>query len=121
MNKEYQKLVSGLITQKHTFVEHEKEFSNNAPYNFKVKRVTDGAELCHIHFQEGLMKEDGINGICGEDLIAMVICRLQHFQSGDFACRENENAITKLEEALMWLRKRTNDREMRGVVGTYIK
>ena len=50
-----------------------------------------------------------------EDLIAMVIDRLQSFQESEYKCRENAVAITKLEEALMWLRKRTQDREDRGV------
>lgn len=36
-------------------------------------------------------------------------------------CRENSMAITKLEEALLWLRKRTMGREQRGVEGTHIK
>jgi hypothetical protein len=56
-----------------------------------------------------------------EDLIAMVITRLQHFNQTDFACRENSMAITKLEEALLWLRKRTIGRENRGVEGTHEK
>ena len=37
---------------------------------------------------------------------------------GDFACRENSIAITKLEEALLWLNKRTQDRIARNVEGT---
>jgi len=32
-------------------------------------------------------------------------------------CRENAITITKLEEALMWQKKRTEDRESRGVEG----
>jgi hypothetical protein len=48
----------------------------------------------------------------------MVLTRLNSFQDSPFKCRENAVAITKLEEALMWLRKRTMDREARGVVGT---
>ena len=54
-----------------------------------------------------------------EDLIVMVIDRLESFQDSEFKCRENAVAITKLQEALMWLRKRTEDREARGVEGTY--
>ena len=55
------------------------------------------------------------------DLLAMVLCRLEHFQKSEFSCRENAVAITKIEEALMWLRKRTDDREARGVLGSYQK
>jgi hypothetical protein len=74
-----------------------------------------------VNFQNGPVKENGVNGCHNEDLIAIVIDRLQGFQSGEFKCRENAIAITKLEEALLWLRKRTMDREARGVEGTNIK
>ena len=67
------------------------------------------------------IKENGVNGCHNEDLIAVVIDRLQGFQAGEFSCRENAIAITKLEEALLWLNKRTQDRIRRGVEGTNIK
>jgi hypothetical protein len=35
----------------------------------------------------------------------------------NFPCRENSIAITRLEEALMWLDKRTANRDARGVEG----
>lgn len=73
-----------------------------------------------INFQNGVIKENGVNGCQNEDLIAIVIDRLQSFQKSKFNCRENALAITKLEEALMWLNKRTNDRIARGVEGTNI-
>jgi hypothetical protein len=41
--------------------------------------------------------------------------------NGKFPCRENSIAITKLEEALMWLNKRTADRVKRGVEGKNLK
>ena len=75
--------------------------------------------LAEIHFQEGPIKECGVNGCCNEDLIVMCIRRLEGFQSSEFKCRENAMAITKLEEALLWLRKRTMGRENRGVEGTH--
>jgi hypothetical protein len=118
------KLTSGLITQKYTQVMHEKDFQYNAPHHFIVANAQceDGKPpepLAEIHFQEGPIKECGVNGVCNEDLIAMVIRRLEGFQDSPFRCRENAVAITKLEEALMWLRKRTMDREARGVEGTH--
>ena len=73
-----------------------------------------------VYFQDGPIKENGVNGCHNEDLIAIVIDRLQGFQSGEFACRENAIAITKLEEALLWLNKRTSDRIKRGVEGKNI-
>lgn len=71
-----------------------------------------------VKFQEGPIKENGVNGCHNEDLIAIVLDRLYSLNQGDFACRENSIAITKLEEALMWLNKRTLDRRSRGVEGT---
>lgn len=65
------------------------------------------------------IKENGVNGVANEDLLVMVIRRLQGFQESEFKCRENAMAITKLEEALLWLRKRTMGRENRGVEGTH--
>lgn len=118
------KLTSGLITQKYTQVYHEKDYSYNAPHTFIVAPVQypenePQPHLAEIHFQEGPIKECGVNGVCNEDLIAMVIRRLEGFQDSPFRCRENAVAITKLEESLMWLRKRTMDREARNVEGTH--
>ena len=71
-----------------------------------------------VSFQNGPIKENGVNGCHQEDLLVIVLDRLQHFQAGDYRCRENALAITKLEEALHWLRHRTNERQARGVEGT---
>jgi hypothetical protein len=71
-----------------------------------------------IYFQNGPVKEVGINGCHQEDLLAVVIDRLQSFQSGPFACRENALALTKCQEALHWLNHRTSLRQRRGVEGT---
>jgi hypothetical protein len=122
------KLVHDLLTTKYTVVFHEEpeRMKYNAPHHFIVQPASELIETAegkffeqHIHFQEGPIKECGVNGVCNEDLIAMVICRLEHFQKSEFACRDNEQAIAKLEEALLWLRKRTIGRENRGVEGTH--
>jgi hypothetical protein len=116
------KLEHDLLTTKYTEVYHEENFSYNAPHRFSVSTTQEPSTvLADIHFQEGPIKECGVNGVCNEDLIAMVICRLEHFQKSEYSCRENALAITKLEESLLWLRKRTMGREQRGVEGTHIK
>lgn len=79
------------------------------------------ASMCAIQFQNGPIKEVGINGISNEALLAIVEDRLIGFQSGPYACRENAVALTKLQEAIMWLQKRTKDRIARGVEGTHEK
>lgn len=116
-----------LLTTKYTEVLEEKDFQFNAPHTFEVVRKRDENTefnpktdlLAEIHFQEGPIQEHGVNGVMNEDLIVMVVRRLQGFQESEFKCRENAMAITKLEEALLWLRKRTMGRENRGVEGTH--
>lgn len=64
------------------------------------------------------------NGAFVETVLAAVLQRIEYYQTakdGKFKCRENAIAITKIEEALLWLDKRTKDREVRGVEGTYQK
>ena len=72
----------------------------------------------HIQFQKGPVAKAGKNGIFIEDLLQICRHRLQCFQVGDFACRENALALTKIEEALHWLNHRTADRQRRNVEGT---
>lgn len=72
---------------------------------------------CGISFQNGPIAENGVNGVTQEALLAVVIDRLRSFQAGQFACRENALALTKLEEAQHWLQHRTRDRMARGVEG----
>jgi hypothetical protein len=106
-------------TQKYTRVVagDEKEF--NANHFYTVETVKEPNFIVgQVQFQKGAIKEHGVNGVMNEDLIVMVIDRLQSFQDSDYKCRENAVAITKLEEALMWLGKRTADRERRKVEGT---
>lgn len=115
-----------LLTSNYTQVFEEANPQSYAPCTFEVTRKLppntefnpDTDLLAKVHFQEGPIKEQGVNGINNEDAIVMVIRRLQGFQDSPFSCRENAMAITKLEEALMWLRKRTMSREKREVVGT---
>lgn len=58
------------------------------------------------------------DGTTNEDVLAVLIDRLNHLQA-KFPCRENAIVITKLEESLMWLNKRTADRQARGVEGKH--
>lgn len=67
---------------------------------------------------DGSTRLEDCNGITNEALIAVLIDRMRGFCSGPFTSRENEHALTHLEEALMWLQKRTLDRMKRGVEGT---
>lgn len=70
-----------------------------------------------IRFQNGPVKEHGVNGISNEALLAVLIDRLEGFQSGRFACHDNQVALDHLQSARLWLHKRTMDRVARGVDG----
>jgi hypothetical protein len=59
------------------------------------------------------------DGTTNEELIEMLLDRMNYLQS-KFPCRENAIAITKLDEALLWLNKRTSDRVKRNVEGKQI-
>ena len=88
--------------------------------NFENKEAK-GQEIQFI--EKGNLSDNSISlvtindGTTNEEVIEVLIDRLQYL-NGKFPCRENSIAITKLEEALMWLNKRTEDRLKRNVEGT---
>ena len=76
----------------------------------------DGVRIC---FQCGLRKDpETRKGVCNSDLLEIVRDQLCAFQAGPFSCRENACALTHIEEALMWLNRRAEDRAERNVLGT---
>lgn len=90
-----------------------------ACHSYRVSPVDDNLASCAtVEFQKGPIKENGVNGCHQEDLIAICIDRLRHFQDGSYPCRENALALTHLEDALHWLNHRTSDRIRRDVEGT---
>lgn len=75
-----------------------------------------------IQFQEGARKDPkAIHGVTDQDLLEIVRDRLKGFQRGDMSTRETACALTHIEEALMWLNRRVEDRIERHVLGTYEK
>lgn len=74
-----------------------------------------------LHFQNGPVKEDGngVNGLTHEVLLAILIDRIEGFQTGPWACPENALTLGYLRAALAQLHARTNAREARGVEGTH--
>lgn len=59
------------------------------------------------------------DGTATEEVLEALIDRLTFLQS-KFPCKENACCITHLQEGLMWLEKRTNDRIKRNVEGKQI-
>lgn len=81
-------------------------------------RIRPENMLLTVQMQCGARKEaKSIPGVIDADLLEIVRNRLRDFQAGPFACRENARALTHIEEALMWMNRRVEDRITRGVLG----
>lgn len=103
--------------------EEKDNWSYNAPHSFLLvqedeKDLSVVEVISSLHFQEGPVKEVGLNGFGDADLLLMVKTRLEAFQETEFACKENAEALANIQEALMWMGARTKNREQRGVEGT---
>jgi hypothetical protein len=72
-----------------------------------------------IKFQDGTLKESGVNGLTHEVLLAILIDRLECFQRGSFACVENARALGALKMAAESLHSRTKRRTLEGTEGTH--
>ena len=115
-------------SQEHTkVVACDERGPGNANHVYEINRVDP--TLCgeehgfatvaqRIIFQNGPIKEVGVNGIQNEDLLVIVIDRLSGFQTGDYECWENQDALKHLRDALKVLNERTDGRKARGVEGT---
>lgn len=97
-----------------------------AGHRYVAANFEDPSKGQTIQFIEKVPSETNPNelitindGTTNEELIAVLIDRLS-FLNNAFPCRENAMAITKLDEALLWLNKRTADRVKRQVEGRQI-
>ncbi len=99
----------------------EKEPVNEQPDSVQGNgnQVIQFIEKAPIAGSEGLLTTVH-NGTTNEELLEVLIDRLSYLQ-GKVASKETACAITKLEEGLMWLNKRTQDRKKRNVEGTRLK
>lgn len=104
-----------------------------------IEAVKEGATYRVPTFKvtnEGMVDGDGIDivfckgncedesflrqeGVFSETLIQTVKTYLETVNVGSMATRETSMVITKLDEALMWINKRAEDRKLREVQGTY--
>lgn len=76
-------------------------------------------EPIEIAFQHDPRNDpESISGVLDTDLLEIVRDRLKGFQQGEFATRENAIALTHIEEALLWMNKRVEDRIERNVLET---
>lgn len=76
------------------------------------------SDMVRIQFQCGPRTDStSRKGVSNADLLEIVRDQLRAFQVGPFSCRENACALTHIEEALMWLNRRAEDRAERDVLG----
>lgn len=94
-----------------------------ANHKYRISTNDDhNAVLCDIQFQCGPRNdENSTHGVIDSDLLEIVRDRLKSFQAGPYSSRENACALTHIEEALMWMNRRVEDRIERNVLGTYNK
>ena len=75
-----------------------------------------------IQMQKGPRKEDNsIHGVIDSDLLEIVRDRLISFQAGPFSSEYNAKALEHVEETLMWLNRRVEDRIERNTLGKNVK
>ena len=89
---------------------------NISPHTYVVTD-NNGNEINTIHLQEGNMNEVGMNGVFMEDLLNICLNELKCFQNSRFKCKDNDNAIKHIEQALSCLQSRQTERKSRGVQG----
>lgn len=92
--------------------------SLNNPSDPWTQKHGQPGEYSHLLFQQGPIKELGVNGITHEALLAILIDRLEGFQNGPYASHHNEAALAYLRRAMSALNARTTERTKRGVEGT---
>jgi hypothetical protein len=97
-------------------IEEQAKFAAQEKMDGSPAEISDA--FIKIKFQLGPVKEFGLNGCQIEQVIKILINRLQGFQRGQFKCKTNHETIGHLQLALAFLESRTKDREKRGVEGT---
>ena len=95
-----------------------KHVSNDVfpPGHYYVISHPANGVYAEVMFQNGPVKEVGVNGLTNEALLELVLHRLRILNT-NFPCRENSLAITNIEQGVMWLEQRTKDRVKRNVEG----
>ena len=91
-----------------------------AHHKYSISTASEPSDIVGvIQFQCGPRKvSESLSGVLDTDLLEIVRNRLVSFQAGPFSCRENAVVLTHIEEALLWMNKRVEDRIERNVLGT---
>ncbi|GAA5003390.1 hypothetical protein GCM10023206_07090 [Acinetobacter puyangensis] len=70
----------------------------------------------HLHFQDGSVPVEGINGLTNEALLEVLIHRM-NILDAKFPCKENKIALKHMQLALSAFKDRSLSRKLRGVEG----
>ncbi len=90
--------------------------ASGAAHNYTA--TINGKVVASIQFQKGpRLNPESTPGMTEAAVLAVLVDRLQGFQSGPYACRENAIQLTKLEETMHWTKHRADERARRGVLG----
>jgi len=90
----------------------------NAPQIYRIQVEQDSGVGYNVPIEFISLEE---NGVTNEVLLAIILDRLEGFQSGPFACDENATALTLCGGALYVLHERTRERLNRGVENKHEK
>ena len=83
-----------------------------------VDNYSEGCQT--LKFQNGPIKEVGVNGVTEASLLKVLIDRFEYFQTmknGEFGTKENECVLDNLYCCLCKINQRSLDRSKRGVEG----
>lgn len=81
--------------------------------------ATDNKLATIILMQNGLLSENGMNGVTIDDLLQVCEAIVEGYQEGKFQCEENGKALEHIREALTSLRARRERRSDQGTLDTH--
>ena len=99
-------------------------WSFNVPTFFVDNQGLQDGEGTIINLCRGNKEDESSprqEGVFTETLLQLCKTYLEGVNKGELASRDTSMAITKIDEALLWLGKRAEDRKLREVQGTYQK
>lgn len=90
-------------------------------YKVTPEGIADGEGLLLLFCKGNKEDPNALNqeGVFTETLIQACKQYLESVNVGPMATRDTSMVITKLDEALMWINKRAEDRKLREVQGTH--
>lgn len=95
---------------------HDYVNSGNGESDDYTELQIEGKPIIQIDWQSGGTATSPKNGAFLEEVLAVVYKQLKALNT-EFPCRENSLALTKIEEAVLWLAQRKAERESRNVYG----